>query len=239
MSTTCASLITISRDLLNESTASFWSDAELLRYMNGGIRDLYRRIKDNLQDDFFVEDVTNVSLTANSASITGVPANVAHIRAIRPRSLTSYPNIRFWPRKYGDYDFLSAEASSAIDPISGGEVFYAPYGTGGPVQAPTIRVAPKLSSTLLLAFAYTPSITEITNAATANPIPGESDMALVYWTVAHALARTPHGDQLSAVPHPGYLKMYEDQLVKIGVGTTPRQDDEPEVAEAFFEMHWP
>lgn len=239
MATTLASLITTVRDLLNESVASFWSDAELLRYMNGGINDLYRRIKDNLQDDFFTEDVTNVSLAANATSLTGVPSNVAIVQAIKPRSLTSYPNVRFWPRKYGDYDFLAAQASQAIDPLSGGDLYYAIVGTGGPVGAPTIKVAPSVTASLLLALVYTPSMTAITDAATANPIPGESDMALVYWTVAHALARTPHGDQQSAVPHPGYLKMYEDQLAKIGVATTPRQQDEPDVAEAFFEMYWP
>lgn len=239
MSSTLASLITQARDLLNEPTASFWSDAELLRYMNGGINDLFRRIKDNLQDDFFTEDVTNVYAAANATSLTGVPSNVAHVRAIVPRSLASYPNVRFWPRKYGDYDFLSAQSASAIDPLSGGDIYYAIVGTGGPVGAPTIKIAPALSSQLLLAFAYTPSRTAITDSSTANPIPGESDMALVYWTVAHALARTPHGDQGSMVPHPGWLKMYEDQLAKIGVATTPRQDDEPDVAEAFFEMYWP
>lgn len=247
MATTLTSLVTRVRDLINEPVASYWSDAELLRYMNGGINDLYRRIKDNLQDDFFTEDATNVSAPANTRALSGVPMNVAHVRAIRPRSLATYPNVRFWPRKYGDYDFQAAEACEAISPASGGDVLYCIVGTGGPVYTPgtpdvtgmSIIIAPKFSSALLLTLAYTPSRTEITSGATVNPIPGESDMALVYWTVAHALARTPHGDQLSMVPHPGYLKMYEDQLMKIGVATTPRQDDEPDVAEAFFELNWP
>jgi hypothetical protein len=237
MATQISSLITRARDLLNEPTASFWSDAELLRYLNGGIADLYRRIKDNLQDDFFIEDSTNVSLAAGATQLTGVPANVAHVRGIRPRVLAAYPNVHFFPRKWGDADFQQAETQSALDPALGGTFFYAITGTGGPVGAPVIRVAPTVSSALDLTFAYTPSLTEITNAATVNPIPGESDMALVYWTVAHALARTPT-DTVPQAPHPGWMQQYEAQAAKIGVATTPRQDDEPDYVEALFELYW-
>lgn len=239
MSTTCASLITRVRDLINESTASFWSDAELLRYMNGAINDLYRRIKDNIQDDFFTLDESNVSAAASTAALTGVPSNVAEIRQLLPRSIVSYPNLRFWPRKWTDYDFQAARASTALDPISGGDVFYAIYGTGGPVGAPNIEIAPTLSAAVPLTLAYVPSRTEITSDATVNPIPGESDMALVYYTTAHALGRTPHGDNDTMRPDSAYMKLFEQEAVKIVVASTPRQTDEPDVAEAFFEMYWP
>lgn len=239
MSTALSSLVTRVRDLINEPTASFWTDAELLRYMNGGINDLFRRIKDNIQDDFFTLDETNVAAAANTAALTGVPSNVAEIRGLLPRSLTSYPNLRFWPRKWTDYDFQAARASQAIDPVSGGDVFYAIYGTGGPVGAPNIVIAPTLSAAVLLALAYVPSRTEITDSSTVNPIPGESDMALVYYTVAHALGRTPHGDRTTQVPDKAYMELFEKEAAKIVVASTPRQTDEPDVAEATFELYWP
>lgn len=237
MATALSDLITRARDLLNEPTAAFWTDAELLRYLNGGIADLYRRIKDNLQDDFFVEDTTNVQLDAQATQLTGVPSNVAHVRGIRPRSLAAYPNVHFFPRKWGDPDFQQAETAGAIDPTQGATFYYAITGTGGPVGAPVIRVAPTVSSPLLLTFAYTPSLATITDPATVNPIPGESDMALVYWTVAHALARTPLAGQ-PGVPDAAWMALYESQAAKIGVATTPRQQDEPDYAEALFELYW-
>lgn len=239
MSTALSSLITRTRDLINESTASYWSDAELLRYMNGAINDLYRRLKDNHQDDFFTLDESNVAAAASTEALTGVPSNIAEIRLLTPRSLVSYPNLRFWPRKFNDYDFQAARASQAADPTSGGDIFYAVYGTGGPVGAPNIVIAPKVSAAVLLTLGYVPSRTEITSAATVNPIPGEADMALVYYATAHALGRTPHGGQTVMKPNEGYMKLYEAEAQKIVVASTPRQTDEPDVAAAFFELHWP
>jgi hypothetical protein len=239
MATQLSSLITVARDLLNEPVASFWTDAELLRYMNGAIRDLYRRIKDQQQDEFFVEDTSNVTALAGTRALSGWPTNVAEIRGIRPRDGAAYPTLRFWPRKWTDYDFQASDLASDIDPRTGGDLYYVPVGASGPVGTMQVLIAPRLTADVPLTVAYVPSRDEITVATTVNPIPGESDMALVYYAVAHALARTPHGDVASLHPHPGYLQLFEQEAAKILVATSPRQSDEPLVTEALFELYWP
>ena len=114
MATTVQTLIDMSRRHLVEASASFWSDAELVALCNRGMRDLWRAINDNFQDYFFTVDDTNVSLAADGTSLSGVQADVAIIRGIEPRVLSSYPDIIFKPKNYNHPDFAAARASDPI-----------------------------------------------------------------------------------------------------------------------------
>jgi hypothetical protein len=66
--------------------------------------------------------------------------------------------------------------------------------------------------------------------ATTNPIPGQSDQALIAWVTAHAL-----GKQANQVPDAGWMTVYKVEKDNILLFVAPRQDDEPDVAEAIFE----
>src|SRR3990167_2597298 len=89
MATLLSSLETQVRSHLLETTASFWTSAELVNHMNNAIKDLWRDMVDLKQEHFFTRDNTNVSLAADTATITGVPADVHKVYLIEPRDISS------------------------------------------------------------------------------------------------------------------------------------------------------
>ncbi len=233
MATTIQTLVDISRRHLLEATAKFWTDAELVALANRGIRDLWRAINDNYQDYFLTVDVTNVSQASSATTLTGVPADVSIVRGLEPRVLTDFPNLHYFPKSITHPDFMAARSMTAQNPTNGGVVWYHIAGAGGPIAAPTIYVAPLLTTAVPLRLTYVPTISELAIGGT-NPIPGESDNALIAWVVAYARAKEREDRQ----PDPGWLSVYATEKTNILVSLTPRQTDEPEVAEAFFEQYW-
>lgn len=233
MATTVQTILDIARRHLVETSASFWTDAELIALMNRGMRDLWRAINDNYQDYFLTVDVTNVSLAADGTTLTGVPSDVSIVRGIEPRVLSTYPDLLFRPKNYNHPEFIGARAQPAFNPSEGGVIFYAIGGAGGPVAAPTIYVAPAITSAVPLRLIYIPVLTEKV-AGDNNPIPGESDNALVCWTVAYARAK----EREDRAPDPEWLTLYGTEKTNLLVSLTPRQHDEEEVTEAVFEPYW-
>ncbi|MET0742954.1 MAG: hypothetical protein ABWY78_06245 [Microvirga sp.] len=234
MATTIQTIVDIARRHVVESTASFWSDAELVALCNRGIRDLWRAINDNYQDYFFTNDESNVSMAASTGTLTGVPADCAIVRGIEPRVLGTYPDVIFKPLNYNHPEFSNARTTQAINPNSGGVIWYHLSGAGAPVAAPTIYVAPQLTSAVPLRLIYVPTLTEKV-IANDNPIPGESDNALVCWTVAYMRAK----EREDRSPDPEWLTLYGTEKTNILVSLTPRQHDEEEIVEAMFESYWP
>jgi hypothetical protein len=234
MATTLGTLRTEVRTEVNEPTASFWADAELLVYLIAGCKDLWRAVKDTLQDHFFTVS-TAVTMEASTATLANVPTDIAEIRLIEPLDLNAYPSLVFQPRAYNHADFQNARASSAVDARSAGVIYYAITGAGGPVGAPTIYVAPLISAQLALRVMYVPNLGALT-ADSNNPIPGESDNAVKAWCKAYALGRqNPDG---TIQPDAAWMTVYENEKDKILTAVTPRQTQETQVAEALFEGHW-
>ena len=236
MATTLATLTTLVRYQLNEPVSAYWSDAELVALMNAGAHDLWRAIND-LRGLFFTTcDTTNVSLAANATTLTGVPADCTRVHMLEVRDLSqsgASRNLEFIPKPYNDPLFQMARGMSASDPASGGVIYWVQGGAGGPVAAPTVYVAPTVSSAVNLALTYVPVLADLT-AASNNPIPGESDNALVAWTVAYARAK----EREDRAPDPGWLTIYGTEKQNILVSLTPRQDQEPMITTAMFESFW-
>lgn len=180
-------------------------------------------------------DVTNVSLAANALALTGVPADVAIVLGIEPRTPANYVNLFFRPRNYFDPVFQQARTSPAQDP-NGLVIWYDLTGAGAPVAAPTVRVAPAITAAVNLQFSYVPTLdASALTTASSNPIPGETDHMLKCWILAHARAKETEG----RVPDATYLGMYEADKAKLVASVLPkRQEDEPEIAEAMFEGYW-
>jgi hypothetical protein len=225
---TATEILAASRVNLIESAANFWADAELLTHLNRGVSDLWRAISNVHQDYFFTTSIA-ASMAANTATLTAVPTDVSIILGIEPVTPASYPSLNFFPRRYTHPDMVAARAQDAEDPGSAGPIYYAPTGAGGPVGAPVIYVAPKITAAVPLRLTYVPTIPTLVGA-TANPIPGQSDQALIAWVTAHAL-----GKQASQVPDAGWMAVYKVEKDNILLFVAPRQDDEPDVAEAIFE----
>ncbi len=235
MATTFTSLIAQSRIPLLEPVASFWADTELLAYLIDGARDLWRAVLDLHQEHFLTVDVTNVSLAANGTSLTGTPADVFRVHTIEVRDLTTSNTIQnciFEAKDFNHADFVAARGMSAQD-ANGLTIYFCLIGAGGPVAAPTIRVAPKLTAALNLTLGYIPTLGTIVTGDN-NPIPGESDHALIAWAVAHAKAK----ERPDGTPDPEWLSIYATDKKNLLAALTPRQEQDEEYAQALFEEYW-
>ncbi len=211
----------------------FWSDAELLALATLGAKDLWAAFLDIYGDHYLTVDETNVSIAANATSVTGVPADTFRVHLIEPRDTTisgQYAGVLFVPRKYNHPEFIQARAFGSFDPTNGGVIYYDVSGAGSPVGTPTILVAPKLSAAMTLRFVYNPTLGTLT-AASNNPVPGESDMALIAYTVA--FARAKERDDFS--PDPNWIAIYSTEKQSLLTRSTPRQDQEPDMVEGMFE----
>lgn len=233
MATLLSSIESQARKHLKEDTASFWTSAELIDIINNGIKDLWGAVIDLNQEHFLTVDESNVSLAASSNSLTGVPTDVFRVHLIEPRDTTSagqYRACTFKPRDYNHPDFINARAQGAQDPSNGLEILYTLTNAGAPVGAPTVRTAPQLSAALTLRFVYVPVLAAVA-ANGSNPIPGESDQALIAWCVAYARAK----EREDRSPDPNWLAVYATEKQNILVRCAPRQSQEPEVVDGFFE----
>ena len=211
----------------------FWTAAELLDICLDGLRDMWRAMIDLHQEHFMTVDATNVSLAASTATLTGVPADTFRVLSIEPRDTSSTATTRFVtfvPTNYNSREFMYARSLSTEDPSGGTRVYYVIAAAGSPVAAPTIYVAPQLSSALNLRFVYIPTLGTLT-ADSNNPIPGESDKAIKAWIVAHASAKQRDDNS----PDPNWLAIYSTEKQSILTASTPRQEQEPRYISGAFD----
>jgi len=217
----------------------FWTDEELLAHTVAGARDLWRAIVDLHEEHYLKIDVTNVSYKSGNDRLTGVPPDVLRVLAIMPRDRSSTSNfrqLRFVPRKYTSTDFLNALGRSAFDATQPGDVYFAVVNAGSPVMAPDIYVAPPLSADVTIRMIYVPTLPGTMDMETMNPIPGESDHALMAWTAAYALGKQ-NGDG-PFVPDTTWLAVYSTEKQAILIISEPRQEQEPSIVQGVFDELW-
>jgi hypothetical protein len=239
MATLLSAIETQARRVLQETTASFWSSAELIDIMNDGIKDLWGATVDLHQEHFLTNDITNVSISASTGQLSGVPTDVFRVHLIEPKVTApsgAYNGLVFLPRDYNSPDFIAARTLGDVDPGQDQGICYCVTQAGAPVGAPTVLIAPTLSSAIAagsLRFVYVPTLAAKV-AGDSNPIPGESDNALKAWTVAYALAK----DREDRSPDPNWLAIYGTEKANILTRLTPRQTQEPEFVEPLFGGLW-
>lgn len=212
---------------------AFWTDDELVDKLIDGAKDMWAAILDVFGDHFFTDDITNVSIAASGTSLTGVPTDTFRVLLIEPRDTTSvgaHNQVVFVPRKYNHPDFVAARAQGELDPTNGGVIFYDVTGAGTPVGTPSVVIAPSPASAISLRFVYNPILATLTSASN-NPIPGESDKALIAYAVA--FARAKERDDRS--PDPNWIAVYSTEKQAILTRITPRQQQEEEFVQGMFE----
>lgn len=212
----------------------FWSSEELIDIANKGIKDLWGALIDLHQEHFQTMDTTNISLSADSDTLSGVPTDVFRVLMIEPADLSSagaYRGLEFVPRDYNHTDFVAARQMGSVS-LNYNVLYYTISQAGAPVGAPTIRIAPKLSAAIPaggIRLVYIPVIADVLSSG-SNPIPGESDLALIAWIIAYARSKQRE-DQ---APDPGWLAVYATEKQNIITRSTPRQEQEPEYVEPMF-----
>ena len=219
-------------------TDAFWSDDELLDIARRGTTDLWAKLIDLHEEHFLTNDATNVSLAASTSTLTGVPSDCFRIYLIEPRDITSAGTARdvaFVPRDYNHAEFINARAMGDQSPTGGLNIFYAMSGAGAPNAAPTVTVAPTIDAAINLRFVHIPTLaTNTYTTATTNPIPGESDHAIIAWIVAYARAK----EKEDRMPDAGWLSVYATEKQSLMMRMTPRQEQEPTVVDGIFESYW-
>jgi hypothetical protein len=214
----------------------FFTDKELLDHGIAGARDLWRALVDLHEEHFLKIDTTNVFYRSGDEVLTGVPPDVLRVLAIMPRDTSETSSVRFLrflPRKYTSTDFLTALGRSAFDVTLPGAVFYAVTNAGSPVAPPIVYIAPKLTATVLIRFVYVPTLPATMDMDTMNPIPGESDQALMAWIAAFALGKQ-NGDG-PFVPDETWLAVYSTEKQAILTISEPRQEQQPVVVQGVFD----
>lgn len=235
MPTTLAQIETLARLRLVETTARFWTSAELIGIEAAGCRDLWRDIVDLKAEHYLKVNDTDVFLGASATELSGVPADIHKVYLIEPRDLTSSSanaGIIFKPLDFNHRTFQGARSRSATDPTND-TIYYAITGQGAPVGAPVIRCAPKVSSQLNVTLSYVPTLGEL-DSNSIVPVPGEADNALVAWTVAFASAK----EREDKSPDPNWLSVYATEKQHLLQSLGLRQLQEPTYAEAVFEEFW-
>lgn len=237
MATLLSAIETQTRRHLDETTASFWSSAELVDIINRGIKDLWRDVVDLKQEYYLTVDVTNTSISADTATISGVPSDVFKIYLIEPVNTSSdgtHTGLIFRPQDFNHESFQGARAGTNIEPKNA-TIYYAITGQGAPTGAPTIHIAPKLTSAIAagsLRFAYVPTLADKIAADTV-PIPGEADNALIAWTLAFARAK----EREDRSPDPNWLAIYSTEKQHLLQSLGVRQLQEPIYVDAVFERY--
>ena len=216
----------------------FWTDPELLSIALRGTTDLWAAVVDLHEEHFLTNDATNVSLASGDTSLTGVPTDTFRIYLIEPRDVSetgAHRYILFIPRDYNHQEFINARMYPQLTPSFGTNIFYALAGAGGPNGAPTVYTAPKVSETVNLRFVYIPTLGVHTYTLdTANPIPGESDHAVIAWIVAYARAK----EREDRSPDPAWLAVYATEKQSLLMRMVPRQEQEPKVVDGLFDSYW-
>lgn len=237
MASAISTIETQARRHIVETSASYWSSAEVIDIIQLGIKDLWRDMVDLKQEYFLTRDNTNVSLAANTATLTGVPSDVHKVYLIEPRDTStssSNEGLIFQPLDYNHARFIGARAADDIDP-SNDIIYYAVTGAGGPFNAATIYVAPQVTSAVNLSFVYIPTLADSDLDSGDNiPLPGEVDNALIAWTVAFARAK----EREDRSPDPNWLAVYATEKQHLMQSLGLRQYQEPSYVDALYEAYW-
>lgn len=217
---------------------AYWSDDELFSIALRGTTDLWGAIIDLHEEHYLTVDTTHVTLGASADSLSGVPADCFRVYMIEPLDPTTN-QCGFVPRPYNHVEFVNARNSTvttSFQATSGINIFYDVTGQGSPNGAPTILTAPRVSSAIALRFSYINNLgVQGYQLATAtNPIAGESDNALIAWTVAFALGK----ERQDKNPDAGWLSVYQTEKQNLLTRAKPRQEQEPLYADGAFDSYW-
>lgn len=215
-------------------TDKFWSDDECFQYALRGTTDLWKGIIDLHHEHFLTLNSTDVSLQSGVNQLSGVPTDTFRVYLIESTNTTTTGCI-FVPRAVNNREFVAARwqgRQAPVTPSCGVVVYYCLTGVGAPNNAPVILTAPALASAVTLNFWYVPilGVAQYVLSAATNPIPGESDQALIAWIIAYMRGK----EREDRSPDPAWLAVYATEKANLLTSLTPRQEAEPEYVESIF-----
>ncbi len=220
------------------TTDKFWSDDELFGHAKKGTTDLWKAVIDLHHEHFLTLNEDGVSLASGANQLSGVPIDTFRVYLIE--STDSATNgCLFVPKPINSREFIAARAQGQQAPVTataGYVIYYCLTGAGAPNSAPVIVTAPALSSAIAagsLNFWYVPilGVHQYTIETATNPIPGESDQAIIAWIIAYARGK----EREDRSPDPAWLSVYATEKSNLLTSLTPRQEQEAEYVESVFD----
>lgn len=233
MPTTINTIITRARRALNETTARFWSDAELLDLAQMGIEDLWKAVKATNKKHLITSTTSTISA---STAYFYAPDNIADIYGLEVTNPSTNVNLHFKKADYFSGEFQQARFADATEAREC-VVLYDIFGPGGNASSTstTIQIAPKLSTAVNVTLYYVPTPSSASTSSN-NPIPGASDNALIAWVIAFARAR----EREDRAPDSEWLAVYNTEKQNLLTSVLdPRDKSEEVYVEGMFEQLWP
>lgn len=231
---TLANIRTAVRDVLDESSASFWSDAQLNRYINRAKDRVWNRVK-SLNEDYFAvtRRSTDGSLTilgetysaASFAIAAGtrdytLPPDFAEMRLIRCIT-TGFEDIRFI------YRDLSAPAMrrmlEVVENLDPGDFYFDAI-----AEPPVMRIAPLSNTALDLEITYIAALADLSSDSDRLTLPNPLYIAVEDYAIARALKQDRNPD---AAAH----EASGDKIIAEMFGAHHRQTQDTETAVGYLE----
>lgn len=227
-------LRTAVRDRLDESTAAFWTDAQLNRYLNRAKDRVWSRVR-ALEEDYFDTSRTSQdgSLTilgetyaASSFKITSgtsdytLPPDFAEMRAMEVIT-SGYEWVLFRFRDLAKDEFRAARMLT--DNFSPSEFLVDIFGE--PAQ---MRIAPKSDTALDLRITYVARIADLSADTDRLLLPDPLYLAVEEYATAMALKQDRSPDAAA-------YEASGDKIIAEAFGATRRQSQDVETATGYLE----
>ena len=223
------------RDQLDELSASFWSDAQILRYINRGKDRVWNRLK--AVNEYYctvtrtsndgVLTIQGESYTANAFRLLAgtsdyvLPPDFDQMSAIE--CITSgYTDLSITRMDINNPEFRALR-SLTDDQQPMDEIFYDIIG-----EPATIRIAPKVNVTLNLQITYVQTLADLSAETDRLALPNPLYQAVVDYAVSFALRQDRSPDALT-------YEQSGDKLIAERFGSELRQTQDVQVARAFLE----
>ena len=229
---TLSNLRTAVRDRLDESSASFWSNAQIDRYVNRAKDRVWNRVK-ALNEDYFA--VTRLS-TDGSVTILGetyatssfqivasvrdytLPPDFSEMRLIEVTT-TNYEDVRF------TYQDMTKPEMRAMMEIVDNQV--PAYFLFDIIGERTMRIAPKSDTTLDLRLTYIQAFPDMTTDADEMTMPHPLYLAVESYAVGYALKQDRNPDAPAEM-------LDGDKVIAEMFGASHRQSQDVETATGYL-----
>lgn len=226
-------LRTAVRDVLDESTAAFWTDAQLNRYINRAKDRVWNEVR-KLKKDYFMVTRTaadgaltilgesftasTLAVSAGGTSIT-LPQDFATMKLIQVTT-SGYESVRFLHRDLAHPDMRAAlEVTSQQTP----DTFYFAL-----IAERTLRYAPLSNTALTLSMSYIQRFADLSADADELTMPHPFYLAVEEYAIASAMLQD---DDAAAATHEARAK----QIVLDATGADERQDQDAVTVVGYLE----
>ena len=230
---TLSDLRTAVRDYLDESSSSFWTDAQLNRYINRARDRVWNEVRKLGEDYYMVTrpaadgtltilgesfDCSGLGITVGGTTLT-LPQDFAEVKLIQVTT-GGYENIRVEYRDLTHPDMRDAmDVPSNITP----SIYYFDV-----IAERTLRYAPKSDTALSLSITYVQRFDDLSSDSDTLTMPYPFFMAVEHYAVASAMLQDRNAD---AATHEARAK----QIILDATGADVRQRQDTEAAVAYLE----